>query len=685
MTTAAEFESRIKEANEAYYMGDEPLMTDAEFDTLKRALEELYVKSGGRPENSVLNTVGAPAPENAQKHRHAVPMLSLSNAFDKDDVVDFWRQVGASAESPVYGELKLDGLSLSLTYRNRKLVKATTRGDGEVGEDMTSRLERLSGVPAVLSSVFRDELIEIRGEVCLTHEAFNAVNILRQEKNKSVFANPRNAAAGLFRRDERENVDLVFFAYQVSGAQAPYFSTQTETLSALEAEGFDVAPRHTILRSVSDAMAWFESISMERVSLPVDIDGIVYKLDDTQKAKALGQRSTSPRWAIAHKFPPDRVWTRIRSIDIQVGRTGTLAPVARLEPVTVGGVVVSNATLHNKDYIEGRDSFGNAIRDGVDIRVGDWVEVYRSGDVIPRIGSVDLKRREQSEPYVFPQVCPACGAHVIQEPGEAAVRCPGSWSCPPQQLRAMGYAFSREALNVDGVSEQSFALWVDWGWVRAPADVFSLSDRYGHDKAVSLSRQKGWGRSSAQKAFDAIDAARKARLDKVLVALGMPFVGKSSARLLAQNFETFEDFHAAAKTGDPVLLAIDGIGGKMVQALKDFWADAASAEAALDLVACLEIENPLVVSTDDAILSDWVLVFTGKMPGKGRDAASEQARALGATVSGSVSKKTTVLVAGEGGGSKLKKAEAAGVTVWSPAQWEACLAAIEAGDLVEKP
>lgn len=681
-----EMEDKLRAANEAYYMGESPIMTDAEFDALKRKLESVYEQAGERPAGSVLDEVGAPAPEGVKKHKHAVPMLSLSNAFDEADVQGFWKQVSADENSPVFVELKLDGLSLSLTYVDRALVRATTRGDGEVGEDMTSRVDRLADLPHVLNEDFPMGLLEIRGEVCLTHDGFLQVNAERERAGRTIFSNPRNAAAGLFRRDERETVMLDFFAYQVAGPDTPYFPSQSAAMRSLSRSGFQVSPLHAVLFTSEDAMTWYEDVSRQRSTLPVDIDGIVYKLDDSARSRQLGQRSTSPRWAIAHKFPPDRVWTKILGIDIQVGRTGTLAPVARLEPVTVGGVVVSNATLHNKDYIEGRDSFGKPIRDGVDIRVGDWVEVYRSGDVIPRIGSVDIsKRSAESKTYAFPSTCPACSSPVMREPGEAAIKCTGSWQCPPQKLRAMVYAFSRDALNVDGVSESSLAQWVEWGWIDTPADVFALEDRYGHSHPVSLSRQHGWGKASAQKAFDALRVARKARLDRAIVALGMPFVGKASARLFAQKFSTFQEFRMAASTGSPELLEIEGVGEKMVEALKVFWSDADNAASADALIDCLEIENPLAVVGDDLPLTDWTVVFTGKIPGLGRDAVSEAARALGANVSGSVSSKTTVLVAGEGGGSKLTKAEKAGVAVWSPEQWEEVIAKVQAGLPVERP
>lgn len=667
------WEEQLNKANLAYHRGEEPIMTDADYDGLKQSLRSFYDSNPGlRPAVSVLDVVGAPVDAGAVKHKHARPMLSLSNAFERSDVQDFWDLVSSDMTKSVWAELKLDGLSLSLTFQDGVLTRATTRGDGEVGEDVTHRLSRVRDVPKRLPDDFFTQTCEIRGEVCMLHDEFQRINAFLLKNSKPVLSNPRNAAAGMMRRDVTiENAQLNFFAYQVLPLDVDTAAcvSQEYVVSSLQLAGFQTSPQAKLLRSVDEAMSWYDEIVHLRPGLSVDIDGIVYKLNDVISAQKLGMRSTNPRWAIAHKFPPDRVWTTINEIDIQVGRTGTLAPVARLEPVTVGGVVVSNATLHNKAYIEGRDSFGKPIRGGVDLRVGDWVEVYRSGDVIPRIGSVDVSRRSaDSKPFVFPHSCPACYGKVIQIEGEVSIKCEEKFSCPPQKLQSLVYAFSREALNADGVSEAALKQWLEWGWVSVPGDVFRLEVNHGVGAADSLDGKMGWGKTSAQKAFRSISKARDVQLDKYLVSLGMPFVGRAAARKFAQQFETLNEFVRACQ--EDRLLDVEGIGPKMSQGLIEFWSNPKTANPARDLFQELNVRNDLFVSSQDVLpLTGQTIVFTGSLASMTRNEASEQAEGLGAKVSGSVSKNTSLVVAGPGAGSKEKKARSLGVEVISEEEW----------------
>lgn len=680
-------EALLARADKAYHGGLEPVMIDADYDAWKAALRAAYAaQPSWRPSTSVLDAVGASVEPGSRTARHMIPMLSLANAFDDEDVEAFAKAVGGAA---LHGELKLDGLSLSLTYERGVLVRAATRGDGEVGEDVTSRLERIHGVPARLSGAPWDAwpLFEIRGEVCMRRDAFARLNAALEAEGRPVLSNPRNAAAGALRRDDAHPLTrLDFFVYQAVGPEGPCFGKQSEALAACVSAGFVAAPETAALSGVEEALAWYRSIQMRRAELPVDIDGVVYKVDDAAIARSLGARSTAPRWAVAHKFPPDRVWTRVLGIDLQVGRTGMLAPVARLEPVMVGGVVVSNATLHNRAYIEGRDGQGAAIRGGADIRVGDLVEVFRAGDVIPRVGGVDLSARPAvSVPFVFPDRCPACGGEAVVESIEA--RCTNRFGCGPQRLAALVHACARDALDADGVSEAALAEWQAWGWVRGLADLFDLETSHGPSAPDPLEARLGWGGVSAARAFAALRKARTTTADRALFALGIPLVGKTTSRDIMARFPTFGDMVVAARTRAPSLAEVPGVGPKVLDALEAFWTDPKTCLDAQRFVDRLNLSNPLHQATQagPGPLSGWTLVFTGALPGAGRDEAAARARALGAQVSGAVSAKTTALVAGEGGGSKRTKAEGLGVPVLDAAAWADVVGKAEAGLAVPPP
>lgn len=679
---AAAAEIELNRADKAYHGGQEPVLVDAAYDVLKQGLRAYYAAHpDARPNDSVLDKVGAPIVAGARAARHATPMLSLSNLFAPSDVAAFFQSIALAGPVDVVGELKLDGLSLSLRYERGVLVRAATRGDGTVGEDVTRCLDRVRGVPRQIDADWAQQgCVEVRGEVCMLRAVFESLNEDLAAQGHPVLSNPRNAAAGALRRDVAlPGADLDFFPYQVV-VDGVGFSRQSAAVEVLVQAGFAPVPMRARLHTVEEAMVWYAQVAHARADLPVDIDGVVYKVDSQEQAVRLGARSTAPRWAAAHKFPPDKVWTRVRGIDVQVGRTGLLAPVARLEPVMVGGVVVSNATLHNRGYIEGRDGSGRPIRGGLDIRVGDRVEVMRAGDVIPKVGAVDPEARlEDSLPFVFPNTCPSCGAVVVEEGAET--RCPAGASCPPQLLGALVHALGRDALDVDGVSEASLAQWISWGWVESLADVWTLEARFGAGTEGALETRLGWGPVSANRAFQALRQARTTVFDRALYALGIPLVGRATARDIAGVVTDLADLQADLDAGGVRVAAVPGVGPKVVRALVAFFADPRTAAPALAAVGHLTIDNPLYrpAGAQAGLLQSWVVVFTGAFPGASREEASASARALGATVAGSVSKKTTVLVAGEKAGSKREKAQSLGVPVVGPSDWARMVAVAQTG------
>ena len=481
-----ELAALIDAANTAYHAADDPVMTDAEFDALKR---ELAALEAAFPElaraDSPNARVGAEPASGFQKVTHAVRMLSLGNAFDDADVADFVDGVASflKADAPIAytAEPKIDGLSLSIRYENGALTVAATRGNGEVGENVTANARAIADIPEAISGA--PEVLEIRGEVYMSHADFAKLNKQQESEGLKVFANPRNAAAGSLRQLDpaiTASRPLRFFAYAWGEMSDPLGATQSDVLDQFKKLGFCVNPMTRRCESVDEMLEHYRLIAAERADLGYDIDGVVYKVDDLGLQSRLGFRSTNPRWAVAHKFPAEEAVTELLGIDIQVGRTGALSPVARLKSVTVGGVVVSNATLHNEDYIAGRDAKGAPIRDGRDIRVGDWVTVYRAGDVIPKVKDVDLTRRPaDARPFVFPDVCPECGSDVLREPEEAVARCTGALICPAQRLERLKHFVSRAAFDIEGLGAKQVEVFHEDGWIKEPADIFALEDRYG--------------------------------------------------------------------------------------------------------------------------------------------------------------------------------------------------------------
>lgn len=680
----AELATALEAANRAYHQDDAPNLSDADYDRLKRRNAEIearfpHLKRADSPSDQV----GAPASEGFAKVTHSVRMLSLSNAFSDEDVVEFDQRIRRFLDWPEGAELaytaepKIDGLSLSLRYEAGRLVQAATRGDGSVGENVTANARTIKDLPDHIDDA--PDILEVRGEVYMSHEDFAALNARQSTAKAKTFANPRNAAAGSLRQIDPEITrarPLRFFAYAWGEVSAPLGQTQSGVLAAFQSMGFATNPLTQRCAGPAELLSHYKVIEDRRATLGHDIDGVVYKVDDLDLQRRLGFRSTTPRWAIAHKFPAELAWTRLEAIDIQVGRTGALSPVARLVPITVGGVVVSNATLHNEDYIAGRDGKGAPIRGGTDIRVGDWVQVYRAGDVIPKIRDVDLTRRpEDAQPFVFPQTCPECGSEAPRETGDAVRRCSGGLICPAQAVEKLKHFVSRGALDIEGLGAKQVEQFYLDGWIREPADIFTLRERYGSG-VQQLKNREGWGDKSAENLFLGIDAARTAPLAKVLFGLGIRHIGESASALLANHYLTIEAFLAAVdaatdETGEAWedLLNIDGVGDTMAHALVTTLTQDAERASIDRLLAQIDPAPAEPVEANSSPVAGKTLVFTGTLETMSRAEAKVTAEALGARVAGSVSKKTDLLIAGPGAGSKATKAEALGVEVIDEDAW----------------
>lgn len=685
--------TEIAAADLAYYQDDAPVLDDATYDARRRrlvAIEEAFPAL--KPSDAVTEKVGAKPSSKFAKIRHRVPMLSLGNAFADEDVADFVQRVKSflgrkpGDEIAFTAEPKIDGLSLSLRYEKGALVHAATRGDGEEGEDVTLNARTISEIPHDLAGSDVPDVAEVRGEVYLGHADFAGINERQREKRLPEFANPRNAAAGSLRQLDvsiTAERPLRFFAYAWGDMPVLPAQTQFGVVEAFKRWGFRTNPLMVRCESVEALLAHYRLIESQRASLGYDIDGVVYKVDDLALQARLGFVSRAPRWAIAHKFPAELATTVLEAIEIQVGRTGALSPVAKLRPVTVGGVVVSNATLHNEDYIRGFDSKGQAIRDGSDIRVGDTVTVKRAGDVIPRVEAVDLaKRATDSKPYSFPTSCPICGSDAVREHNprsgkeDAVRRCTGGLICAAQAVERLKHFVSRDALDIDGLGDKQIEFFhADPDLpVKEPADIFTLAARdAGNFK--KLKDKEGFGAQSAAKLFAAIEDRRTPPLNRFIFGLGIRHIGETNARLLARHYGSFEAVQAAVMLAEAVssperqeLDAIDGVGPTVVEALLQFFAEAHNQEMLGRLLAQVT-PQPLEAVASVSPVAGKIVVFTGALERMTRDEAKAMAERLGAKVAGSVSSKTDLLVAGPGAGSKLKDAAKHGVEVIDEAGW----------------
>ncbi len=684
----ARLSTLLAAANQAYHGADDPEISDAEYDALKQrnaALEAAFPDLK-RPD-SPSDQIGAAPSEGFAKVAHTVRMLSLANAFEDDDIVDFDARVrkylglGETAPLPMTAEPKIDGLSLSLRYEQGKLVQAATRGDGAVGENVTENARTISDIPETLENA--PDILEVRGEVYMSHADFSALNKRQAQTGGKQFANPRNAAAGSLRQLDARITrarPLRFFAYAWGQVSDPLGQTQMQALEKLASLGFATNPLTQLCDGPDAMMDHYRTIERQRATLGYDIDGVVYKVNDLALQARLGFRSTTPRWAIAHKFPAELAWTRLEAIDIQVGRTGALSPVARLAPVTVGGVVVSNATLHNEDYIAGRDAKGAPIRDGKDIRIGDWVQVYRAGDVIPKIADVDLEKRpETAQPYTFPSTCPECGSAAIREEGDAVRRCTGGLICPAQAVEKLKHFVSRGAFDIEGLGAKQVEQFYRDGWISEPADIFTLKNRYGSGMQ-QLKNREGWGEKSAENLFDAIDEKRKIPLGRLLFALGIRHMGEAASNTLARHYGSWDALVTALDSARDCqgpawddLIAIDGIGTVMATSLVTAFAQDRERQSIDRLVQHLDISDTARPDSDGSPVAGKTVVFTGTLEKMTRAEAKARAEAMGAKVSGSVSAKTDLVVAGPGAGSKAQKAADLGIETIDEDGWIALI------------
>ena len=682
-----EIAASMKRAEEAYHNDDDPIISDAAYDELKAELVEIERQF---PQlvavDSPSRTVGATPNSGFAKIKHSVAMLSLSNAFSDDDVVSFAQSIskflGVEDNIEFTAEPKIDGLSLTARYEHGQLVSAATRGDGSTGEDVTQNALTVEDIPRRIPT--EERVVEVRGEIYMHHSDFNALNKRQQERGEKPFANPRNAAAGSLRQLNSEVTaqrPLRFFAYAWGELSRPLADTQFSALGRLRELGFCVNEWTKLCGCPEELIKHYHSIYDARPDLGYDIDGVVYKVNRLDFQSRLGFRNNNPRWATAHKFPAETAVTRLEAIEIQVGRTGALSPVARLTPVTVGGVVVSNATLHNEDYIAGRDSKGQPIRGGTDIRVGDWVTIYRAGDVIPKVADVILDRRpEGAVPYEFPKLCPECGSPAVRSEEEAVVRCTGGLICPAQIIERLKHFVSRNAFDIEGLGAKQIQSFFEMGWIKEPADIFMLRSRYGKGSLQSLENLEGWGVVSANKLFEAIDTRRSIELNRLIFALGIRHVGEAASLLLAGQYGSwiaFREAMAAASTehGEAWegLVSIDGVGPTMAAALVETFKDEVSKDMIERLVTQLDVQDVVLSSQTATSVSGRTVVFTGTLEQMTRAEAKARATALGAKVSGSVSSRTDYLVAGPGAGSKLEKAKSAGVTVLTEQEWLALI------------
>ncbi|WP_305986183.1 NAD-dependent DNA ligase LigA [Roseibium sp. MMSF_3544] len=684
--------AEIAENDRRYHQEDAPTISDADYDALRRRNSAIEARFPDLvlPDGPSAHVGAAPA-SGFGKITHRVPMLSLDNAFSDDDVRDFVGRVRRFLKfDPLMGALavtaepKIDGLSLSLRYENGTLVSAATRGDGTTGENVTANARTIKDIPEKLIGEVPD-VVEVRGEVYMAHTDFQELNARMEANGGKVFANPRNAAAGSLRQlnsDITASRPLKFFAYAWGEMSEMPSDTQTGMVDAFKSWGFETNPLMKRCETVEDLLEVYHGIEENRAKLDYDIDGVVYKIDRLDLQERLGFVSRSPRWAIAHKFPAEQAFTVLNDIEIQVGRTGALTPVAKLEPITVGGVVVSNATLHNEDYIKGIGQDGEPIREGKDLRIGDTVKIQRAGDVIPQIVDIDLdKRPADAVPFEFPTLCPACGSHAVREVNEktgridAVRRCTGGLICPAQATEKLRHFVSRNAFDIEGFGDKQVDAFYKDGLVMAPADIFTLEER---DKRAltKLRNREGWGTLSAQNLFEAINARRNIELHRFIFALGIRHVGDGNAKLLARAYGSWAAFYEAMKMAEDQggeawtdLNDIDGVGQIVAEALVAFFAEEHN-RGQLD--ALLEQVNPQdaeVIDASGSPVAGKTVVFTGSLERMTRDEAKAMAERLGAKVSGSVSKKTDLVVAGPGAGSKLKKAQDLDVEVISEDGW----------------
>jgi DNA ligase (NAD+) len=678
----------LEEHDRLYYQEDAPKVSDAEYDALRQrfnAIEKRFPDFVSAESPS--QKVGAAPSGRFKKVRHAVPMLSLDNAFAEEDVRDFVGRIVrflklADDNIDFSAEPKIDGLSMSLRYEGGELVTAATRGDGAEGEDVTANIRTLEDVPLKLKGRNVPDVCEVRGEVYMTKKAFLALNERQKAAGDTIFANPRNSAAGSLRQKDPSitaSRPLGFFAYAWGQMSALPEETQTGMIRWFERCGFKTNPLTKLCHSVDELIAFHRSIEEQRAELDYDIDGVVYKVDRIDWQERLGFVSRTPRWAIAHKFPAERAMTVLRDIEIQVGRTGSFTPVGKLEPVGVGGVIVQNVTLHNEDYIKGVGNKGEVLREGRDIRIGDTVVIQRAGDVIPQVVDVVIdKRPKGAKEFHFPKKCP-CPLHtdVVREETAAGeegsrARCTGEFACPYQKIQHLLLFVSRRAFDIDGLGEKQIEYFFEHEWVKEPADIFTLQAR---NAKLKLEEIEGYGETSVRNLFNAIEQRRRISLERFIYALGMRHVGETTALALARGYGSWDAFHDAClkvAKGDEEAIAemdaLDQIGDTVIQSISTYFGESHNrgiVERLTREVTILDAEKP----KSNSAIAGKTVVFTGSLEKMTRDEAKAMAERLGAKAAGSVSKKTDYLVAGPGAGSKLAEAQKHGVTVLTEDEW----------------
>ena len=676
---------RMAELDIAYHQQDAPLVSDAEYDRLKRRnelLEEAFPDLI-RPD-SPSRKVGAAAAAGFGQITHSIPMLSLGNIFSEDDVFDFMDKIRRFLGLPdteqieIVAEPKIDGLSFSAVYENGRFVRGATRGDGAVGEDISENLRQIPLLPKTLSAGQGDlfdacvpSFVDIRGEVYMSRRDFFELNRQQEAAGKKLFANPRNAAAGSLRQlDPRVTAGrkLSLFAYAVGRADQPTWTTHYAFLEQLKKWGFPVNPEIRLCHTTEEMIAFFRRMSEIRATLPYDIDGVVYKVNRMDLQQRLGFIARSPRWAIAHKFPAEQAMTRLNRIRIQVGRTGALTPVADLEPVNIGGVIVQHATLHNADEIVRKD-----------IREQDTVIVQRAGDVIPQIVRVVPEKRPQgSTPFVFPDTCPVCGSRAVREGDDAVTYCLGGLFCPAQIKERLCHFVSKEGLDIEGMGDKNITLFFDLGWLRTPADIFRLESRH----SLEILSLEGWGQKSALNLFDAIRRAQNnTSLSRFIYALGIREVGEATAKILATRFKSWNELYQTMMDPDvrTVLTQMEGIGAVMADEIADFFAEPHNSSLLAELTTLITIHDE-VVNIRQSALSGKTVVFTGTLQTLTRAEAKARAMANGAKVASSVSAKTDFVVAGIEAGSKLKRATELNVPILTEQEFQHLLDAPEKTD-----
>jgi len=675
-TARARHQKLVKEISEhdvAYHQNDNPTVSDADYDALRRELESLEEKYPNLiTDQSPSKKVGAAPAKGFKKVKHAVPMLSLSNIFAPEDIADFLQKVArflnTEGDIEIVAEPKIDGLSCTLRYEKGKLIMAATRGDGFEGEDITANVQYIEDIPKSLPKDAPD-ILEARGEIYMRKSDFLALNKRQEEAGKQIFANPRNAAAGSVRQLDpkiTQQRPLHFFGYALGEVSEAFAKTQWEIRKKLSSWGFVSAEPAALCKRDDDILAYYNKVMVLRPDLPYDIDGVVYKVNDLALQERLGFVSRSPRWATAHKYPAEKAVTILKDIDIQVGRTGALTPVARLEPVTVGGVVVSNATLHNEDEIERKD-----------IRIGDHVIIQRAGDVIPQVlGYLPEKRIKNARKFVFPDHCPICGSNAIREEGEVVRRCTGGLICDAQMVERLKHFVSRNAFDIEGMGSKIIEEFHHDGLIKTPADIFKLEEK---DKTslTPLRSREGWGDQSARNLFAAIDARRTIGFDRFIYALGIRQVGEATAKKIAGHYVDLDHWRQAMdaardQEGEAYkdLLNIEDVGPSVAEDLLAFFEEHHNRDVLDSLQSLLAIEPYKPVRLSDSPVSGKTVVFTGTLTTLSRAEAKARAEMLGAKVAGSVSNKTDYVVAGEDAGSKLKKAQELGITILSEDDWK---------------